>query len=242
MYLILSSRIAVILGLQFCFSCDIICSIRSRERGCDPVTYNNALVAGKLRRWEKYLDNYRLPAWEEIPDLGLYMEQVIALLRQYLDYLPPELKEEQFITSAAINNYVRTKLMPEPAKKRYYRVHIAYLLLICTLKQGLSMALIQKLVPMGLTEEELRALYTSYAQRHRLSAAFFMEQVRRVAGPILEHEEEDPFSTATPEELIVSAAIVGGLSRLLAEKLMLLEGKDLTNGGSVAVRGGKSEE
>ena len=97
--------------------------------------YDKALVAGKLRRWETYLNTYRLPGWDQIPDLGLYMEQVIALLRQYLDYLPPELKEEEFITAAAINNYVRTKIMPEPVKKRYYRVHIAYLLVICTLKQ-----------------------------------------------------------------------------------------------------------
>ena len=200
------------------------------------MAYDKALVAGKLRRWEKYLNNYRLPAWEQIPDLGLYMEQVIALLRQYLDYLPPELKEEQFITAAAINNYVRTRIMPEPYKKRYYRIHIAYLLLICTLKQGLSMALIQRLLPVGLSEEELHALYDSYAQRHRLAAAFFMDQVRLVAGPILDHENPDPYSTSNPEELIVSAAIVGGLSRLLAEKLMLLEGKDVTNGGSIEVR------
>ena len=55
--------------------------------------YDEALIAGKLRRWEKYLDNYRLPEWEEIPDFGLYMEQVIVLLKQYLDYMPPELKE-----------------------------------------------------------------------------------------------------------------------------------------------------
>ena len=88
---------------------------------------SNPYVAAKLRRWEKYLDNYRLPEWEAIPDFGLYMEQVIDLLKQYLDYLPPELKEEQFITASTINNYVRTKVMPEPIKKRYYREHIAYL-------------------------------------------------------------------------------------------------------------------
>ena len=57
------------------------------------MAYDNALVAGKLRRWEKYLNDYRLPAWNEIPDFGLYMEQVTVLLKQYLDYLPPELKE-----------------------------------------------------------------------------------------------------------------------------------------------------
>lgn len=197
------------------------------------MNYDKALVAGKLRRWETYLNNYRLPAWEQIPDLGLYMEQIIVLLRQYLDYLPPELKDEEFITSAAINNYVRTKIMPEPVKKRYYRVHIAYLLVICTLKQGLSIALIQKLLPVGLSEDEVREFYTRYAARHALSAAFFVEQVRGVAGPILDHDDATPFSTAHTEELIVSSAMIGGFSRLLAEKLMLLSGKDLSNGGSI---------
>ena len=75
------------------------------------------VVAGKLRRWEKYLNNYRLPCWEDIPDFGLYMEQVLTLLTKYLDYMPPELKEEQFITAATINNYVRKKIMPEPATR-----------------------------------------------------------------------------------------------------------------------------
>ena len=197
------------------------------------MNYDKALVAGKLRRWETYLNNYRLPVWEQIPDLGLYMEQVIVLLRQYLDYLPPELKEEEFITAAAINNYVRTRIMPEPVKKRYYRIHIAYLLVICTLKQGLSIALIRRLLPTGLPESEVREFYDRYAARHALSAAFFVEQVRGVAGPILDHQDETPFSIARTEELIVSSAIIGGLSRLLAEKLMLLGDKDLSNGGSI---------
>ena len=35
--------------------------------------YDKALIAGKLRRWEKFLEKYRLPDWEEIPDFGLYM-------------------------------------------------------------------------------------------------------------------------------------------------------------------------
>ena len=202
------------------------------------MTYDKALVAGKLRRWEKYLEQYHLPAWDQIPNFGLYMEQVILLLRQYLDYLPPELKEEEFITSAAINNYVRTKIMPEPVKKRYYRVHIAYLLVICTLKQGLSIALIQRVLPMGLPEEQVREIYTRYAEQHQKSARFFIEQVRLVAGPILDHEGNDPdYSVTQTEDLIVSSAIIGGLSRLLAEKLMLLDGKDLSNGGSIRIRG-----
>ena len=76
--------------------------------------FDKALIAGKLRRWEKYINNFRLPAWELIPDIGLYMEQVLSLLRDYFNYIPPELVEEELITAAAINNYVRKKIMPEP--------------------------------------------------------------------------------------------------------------------------------
>ena len=197
--------------------------------------YDRALIAAKLRRWEKYLDRYRLPAWEEIPDIGLYMEQVVAVLKQYLDYLPPELKEEQFITAATINNYVRTKVMPMPHRKKYYRVHIAYLVMICTLKQGLSLSLIQRLIPCPLPEEEVQQIYTTYVERHRLAAAYFTDQVRLAAAPILDHAEVSSLSSQRPEDLIAASAVVGGFSRLLAEKLLLLEGKTLETGGDTSI-------
>ena len=30
---------------------------------CKFMAYDNDLIAGKLRRWEKYLELYQLPAW-----------------------------------------------------------------------------------------------------------------------------------------------------------------------------------
>ena len=189
------------------------------------MTYEKDLIAAKLRRWEKYLLNYRLPAWEEIHDIGLYMDQIVTLLRQYLDYLPPELKEEQVITPAAINNYVRKKIMPEPVKKKYYRTHIAYLIMICTLKQCMSISTLQTMIPMGLSEEELERTYTAFVGRHRASALFFIEQVREVAAGILDHDEQTEISTCDTVDLITTSAVVSGFSRLLAEKLLLLNGK-----------------
>lgn len=206
------------------------------------MSYDKALIAGKLRRWEKYLDSYRLPLWDEIPDFGLYMEQVISLLKEYLDYLPPELKEEQFITAATINNYVRKKIMPEPVKKKYYRTHIAYLLMICTLKQCLSIPTLQTLIPINLAEEELHKKYNAYAMRHHNAAQYFNEQVRLAAGHILDHEEPlTKMTAADTEDLISSAAIVAGFARLLAEKLLLLDGKTIENGGSIEIRSVKKE-
>ena len=74
------------------------------------------LSSTKLRRWEKFLAAYRLPDWDAIPDFGLYMEQVVQLLKQYLDYLPPELKRAGAHHGGGRNAMSVPKLLPEPRK------------------------------------------------------------------------------------------------------------------------------
>ena len=163
------------------------------------------------------------------------MEQVIVLLKKYLDYLPPELKEEQIITAAAINNYVRTKVMPGPNKKKYYRIHIAYLIIICSLKQNLSLAMLHKIIPMGINEDEVKEIYESFAKRHNLAAQYFVEQVRLAAASILDHDEKSELDAKDPNDMITFAAVISCFSRLLAEKLLLLDGKTIENGGSIEI-------
>ena len=205
------------------------------------MSYNKELVATKLRRWEKYFEDYRLPSWKELPDIGLYMEQVIVLLKGYLDYLPPELKDEQIITASTINNYVRTKIMPEPVKKRYYRVHLAYLVMICTLKQTLPIAMIQKIIPVSIGDEEVHEIYDRYSQRHKIATRYFLDQTRLIAGPILDHKDNCDVSVTSTDDLITMSTIYAGHSKLLAEKLLLLKGKDLTNAGDLEI-GKKKDE
>lgn len=185
---------------------------------------SNDLVEMKLRRWEKYLKEYQLPSWEEIPDLGLYMEQVLVLLNNYLDYLPPELKDEQPITASTINNYVRNRYMPKPRKKKYYRVHIAYLVMICTLKQSLTIPTLAQLIPNEIPDEEVKRIYTSYRNRHRIASEYFIGEVRLIASPILHHDERRiEASVDDANDLITTYAVLSGLSGLLAEKLLLLD-------------------
>lgn len=119
--------------------------------------YDKDLVAHKLRRWDKFITDYHLPDWNAIPDLGLYMDQVIVLLEQYLSFIPaPTGMKERFVTSSTINNYVRLKIMPAPVKRKYHRVHIAYLIMILTMKQSLSISDVQKVIPPDSSEEEVR--------------------------------------------------------------------------------------
>ena len=102
-------------------------------------------------------------------------------------------------------------------------------------KQGLSLALIQKIIPLGLSEEEVRRSYTAHAARHRSTTQYFTQQVRAAAGLILDHDPPGELAVQQAGDLVTSAAMIGGLSRLLAEKLLLLEGRTLENGGSIQI-------
>ena len=101
------------------------------------------------------------------------------------------------------------------------------------LKHSLSIALIQKLIPMNLSEAQVMEIYSSYVIRHRSVAKYFIEQIRLLAGPILDHKDNSELASSSTEDLIFTNAVMSGFTRLLAEKLMLLEGKDLNNGGSI---------
>ena len=89
--------------------------------------------------WSDTLQDFHLPRWEELPNFDLYLDQVITLIEGYLQHLFDE-ENDTILTSAMINNYVKLKLIPKAEKKRYNRVHIAYLIAITILKQVLTIS------------------------------------------------------------------------------------------------------
>lgn len=186
------------------------------------MSYDKDLIVRKMLRWETFLRAYTLPKWEDIPDFGLYMDQVITLLTHHLDYLPREDTNGALVTPTAINNYVRLKIMPAPEKKRYRRVHLAYLLMICTLKQTLSIAQIQKIIPVGLNEGEIKLLYSNYVARHIDVGQRFIENVEHCAPPFL--APSNTSEAATMENLLSGMALMSGYYKLLAEKIIELKG------------------
>jgi len=85
-----------------------------------------------------------LPSWDALPDFGLYMDQVIVLMERALEGVLP--KGE--LTKSMVNNYVKVGLIPRPVGKKYEREHLAMLLMVCILKQALSMEEIAALLGM----------------------------------------------------------------------------------------------
>lgn len=98
---------------------------------------------------------FHLPRWEELPDLALYMDQVLLVLNTALQ--PVTVGEAPAVTAAMLNNYVKLKLTAPAEKKKYGRSHVARFLMICLYKRVLSMqeiAALVELVEAGRTAAE----------------------------------------------------------------------------------------
>lgn len=75
--------------------------------------------------------------WDELPDIGLYMDQVIGLLNRKLSPLTMG-RDETPLTPNMINNYVKSGHISRPRRKKYSREQLAALYMLCSLKGTLS--------------------------------------------------------------------------------------------------------
>jgi len=182
--------------------------------------FDRERVVQRMRKWEAYLNDHALPSWEELPELELYMDQVVALLNSYLGFLPKEVGMDAVVTAAAVNNYVRKKIIPAPVKKRYSRIHLAYLLMICSLKQSVSISYIQQMIPLSLPEEQVHDIYNSFAAQHRRTTLYFVQQVNQEASRLLAEGKTDDDGV---NNIVTAFAVTAGLSRMATEKLILMQ-------------------
>lgn len=102
----------------------------------------------------------RLPRWAELPDLELYMDQVLLLAERSLG--PDASSERKGLTASMVNNYVKQGVVPPPVKKRYGREHLATLVMLCLLKPVLPIASIHALLDAMLREQSLDACYDAF--------------------------------------------------------------------------------
>ena len=180
--------------------------------------YNKSEVAEKLLRWERFLDSYRLPEWQDLPQIDLYLDQVIALVNQFLGFFVYDPTEEKLLTPSMVNNYVKSRLIPPPVRKKYGRKHIALLLMICTFKQSVSMAAMSNILP-GDDEELIRQEYARFTVSYQRISRYVVQQAKASAEPIF----DSSIDTGTEvSDLVVGSSIAASFARLLAGKLIAL--------------------
>lgn len=68
------------------------------------------------------------PKWSELPELDLYLDQVLLYVNQFHQ------EHDKKLTASMINNYVKHGHLEKPIKKKYNRHQIARLIVITSLK------------------------------------------------------------------------------------------------------------
>ncbi len=82
---------------------------------------------------------------EDIPNIGLYMDQVTTFMDEQLEACKRH-DEDKILTKTMINNYAKNNLLPAPEKKKYSKEHVLTLLFIYYFKNLLSISDIQTLL------------------------------------------------------------------------------------------------
>lgn len=115
------------------------------------------------------IDKFHIPRWNELPNIDLYLDQVVSLINSCLspyiffngDY---KKNENAVLTKTMINNYVKNNLIEAPVKKQYSKIQLSKLFVICVLKQVYSMQDIKNLINIALSDSTVELAYDKFCK------------------------------------------------------------------------------
>lgn len=195
-------------------------------------TMRNMAEASKERILERFenLAAFELPLWEDLPDIGLYMDQVITYVERQLRPIMGE-GGGHFITASMINNYAKAKVIPRAEGKKYAQEHIAMLLAVFALKRVLSLQGLSELLG-GLSDRDSIAEFYGYFRSCVGGAAsatagqIEKEALEKKAGGRAGNRPSAELKTPLARRLSLQCAVEASLKSFASEALVGLE-KDL---------------
>ena len=173
------------------------------------------------KKFEDYFKiiKHKLPYWDELPDIDLYMDQVVVLMEKYMSIHKND-ENIKIITNSMINNYVKLGIMPAPVRKKYSKEHIAYLIIICCLKQTLPISDIKKLI-------EIRVKRTSIEE----TLNFFSDLYDSVFNTVIAIGKKYSERSLEVDELFTDTALYMAMgsssSKYIASQIVELNKKDI---------------
>ena len=105
------------------------------------------------------MQDFSLPRFDQIPDIGLYLEQVTKYISEYAEALG-----QAPLTGSMVSNYVKKGIIPSPFKKQYNRDQIAHLMFITLAKSILSLDDLQKFILLQQQTYEVSIAYDYFCQ------------------------------------------------------------------------------
>lgn len=171
-----------------------------------------------IQSWGEELIKVHLPRWHELPEIELYMDQVIKLVERYLSPIIDQ-EKHTLLTSSMVNNYVKLGLIPAPNKKRYNQKHLAFLVAITLLKQVLTIAEIKQGIIFQGAVVGIREAYNLFCEEQEAALKIVASQALGKETPGVLNQ---PIAV---EYMAVKAATVSFATKMFSEKVIELEQK-----------------
>lgn len=132
------------------------------------------------------IEQFRMPRYREIPDVGLYLDQTVKYVNRYL--APLGCME---ITSSMVSNYVKKGYISNPVRKQYDADQIAYLFFISIAKSVLSMENIARLFEMQKKTYTAEVAYDFFCMEleNMLRYTFGLKKTLEAVGTPEDHSE-----------------------------------------------------
>lgn len=123
-----------------------------------------------------------------VPNLDLYMDQVITLFEEKLGHTK-RYEEDKLLTKTMINNYTKNKLLMPAVKKKYTKNHVLLMILLYDLKQVLTIndikSLFGTIVINGEANSEVLAeIYQMFIDLKDKETNQFSQEVERMSQDI----------------------------------------------------------
>ncbi|WP_186429913.1 DUF1836 domain-containing protein [Clostridium sp. BSD9I1] len=151
----------------------------------------------KLSSLIEEISSYEDIELSDIPNLDLYMDQVITLFDSKLSHLRRN-EDDKILTKTMINNYTKAKILMPSTKKKYSKAHIILLILIYYLKQNLSISDISllfkdmiKTVESTKNESlEIEKIYQSFLHVKKADSSTLQEDLNKKVTLVLENTKD----------------------------------------------------
>ncbi|WP_068672887.1 DUF1836 domain-containing protein [Oceanobacillus sp. Castelsardo] len=162
---------------------------------------------------------------EEIPDIDLYMDQVIQLFENKFSQTKRN-AEEKILTKTMINNYAKGKLFFPVKNKKYSKEHIMLISMIYQMKSSLSINDIKKTLSRlnkKVTEEEfsLEEIYNTYITSNERNVEQFKKDTLKINNAIEDKMVDDKGEEYLRKLLLVASFThMSNLFRRAAEKIV----------------------
>lgn len=162
------------------------------------------------------IQDFSLPCYNQLPAIGLYIDQVVQIIETMLKPLCSS-EDQSWITTSMINNYTKQGLIKRPEKKRYDREQIAYLIYICLTKSVMQIANIKQLINIQKSTYDIETAYN-----------YFCTEFENCLQTVFTNKgtEPTPVSKETEQTFLLRAVILTIVQQIYLNKYLGVLSKD----------------